>query len=234
MTALCSVVAVTAVMLTETVQPQGAKGGATAPYAAGPGDNSAAPFTDDTSQPVQDGDSTGPDPSAADASSAPPSASPSPSPAAAGPPPAVAAGSPPQDESPSPTPAPPPRTASYEAEAAGNTLTGSRILSCSGCSGGKKVGYVGKGGTLRFNTVTAGAGGVATLVISYVNGGSTRTAQLSVNGAAPVSVSFPNTGGWSTVGGLTVRVTVKAGGNQLMFFNDTAMAPDFDRITLLT
>jgi hypothetical protein len=41
--------------------------------------------------------------------------------------------------------------ASHEAEAPGNTLTGGAVVTgCGGCSGGAKVGYVGKGATLTF------------------------------------------------------------------------------------
>jgi alpha-galactosidase len=125
---------------------------------------------------------------------------------------------------------------SFEAESSVNTMPDTRTIGCSGCSGGKKVGYIGKGhGTLQFNNVTVAQDRSILVVISYVNGDSgNRTCQLSVNGGSPIALSFARTRDWSTTGGLTVRVTLKAGANRLLFSNPTDMAPDFDRITLLT
>jgi hypothetical protein len=125
---------------------------------------------------------------------------------------------------------------SFEAESSANTMPGTRTIGCSGCSGSKKVGYVGKGyGSLQFNNVTVAQDRSILMVISYVNGDSgNRTCQLSVNGGSPVTLSFARTKDWNTTGGLTVRITLKAGSNRLLFSNPTGMAPDFDRITLLT
>jgi Fungal chitosanase of glycosyl hydrolase group 75/Alpha-galactosidase, CBM13 domain len=126
-------------------------------------------------------------------------------------------------------------TASYEAEAAGNALAGgARVANCGGCSGGKRVGFVGNNkGTLQFTNVT-GTGGSATVTIAYLNGSATRTGQLSVNGATPTRLSFAGTGTWNTVGTLPVTVTLKAGANTIKFFNDSGWAPDFDKITVDT
>jgi hypothetical protein len=134
---------------------------------------------------------------------------------------------------PSPSPTRPPTPASYEAESSANTLAGSRVMSCSGCSGGKKVGDIGRGmGTLQFNSVTASASGTASLTIVYVNGGTTRTAQLSVDGGAAVTITFRGTRDWSTPGTVVVNVTLKSGVNTLKFFNTSSAAPDFDKITV--
>ena len=49
---------------------------------------------------------------------------------------------------------------SFEAESSANTLAGgAKVASCSACSGGQKVGFVGNGGTLTFNGVTASVTG---------------------------------------------------------------------------
>src|SRR5205823_14219086 len=129
--------------------------------------------------------------------------------------------------SPTPSPAPPPpspNTVSYEAESSGNSMPGTKVMSCTGCSGGRKVGDIGKGmGWRRFNGVTAATGGSVVIVIGYVNGGSNvRTAQLIVNGRAPVTLSFARTADWSTTGWLAVRVTLNAGSNSLEFTNSTS------------
>ncbi|WP_168119961.1 DUF4832 domain-containing protein [Paenibacillus sp. HB172176] len=123
-------------------------------------------------------------------------------------------------------------SASYEAEASGNTLLGGAVISsCSNCSGGSKVGYVGdNSGTLQFNGISAGAAGSATVTISYLNGGSARSAQMSVNGGAAVTVNFPGTGSWTTIGTVQSQINLNAGNNTIKFSNPSGWAPDFDRI----
>ncbi|WP_164472811.1 DUF4832 domain-containing protein [Cohnella candidum] len=123
---------------------------------------------------------------------------------------------------------------SYEAESAANTLAGgAATASCGTCSGGSKVGYVGNnGGTLQFNGINATNAGTYTLTVSYLNGDAARSAQMSVNGGAATSLSFPSTGGWSTAGTLQTSVQLSAGNNTIKFSNATGWAPDFDKITL--
>ena len=124
----------------------------------------------------------------------------------------------------------------YEAEASGNTLLGGAVSSsCSSCSGGNKVGYVGdNSGTLQFNGVSAAAAGNATVTISYLNGGSSRSAQMSVNGGSPVTVNFPGTGSWTTVGTVQAQASLNVGNNTIKFSNPSGWAPDFDRIEVST
>jgi Alpha-galactosidase, CBM13 domain len=252
-TALCSIVAVLAVLVTQTVHPRGATSGGASAYSAGQGNGAPAATDSGTTDQGQTDDGTPSDaPSTADSSGpaaapavppADPPAPPAAPPFAAPPPPAPAPdpapGHPTPSPSPSPTPSPappPPSTVSYEAEASSNSMPGTKVMSCSGCSGGRKVGDIGKGmGWLRFNGVSTASGGTVMIVIGYVNGGSTvRTAQLSINGGAPITLSFARTADWSTTGWLAVRVTLKAGSNNLEFTNPSSAAPDFDRITVLS
>jgi hypothetical protein len=127
---------------------------------------------------------------------------------------------------------------SYEAEAPANTLAGgATVAACATCSGGQKVGYVGNNaGTLQFNNVSSSTSGTYTLVIYYANGDTvTRTAAMSVNGGSAMTLSFPVTGGWTTVGSITTIATLNVGSsNTLKFANPTAgsWAPDFDRILI--
>jgi hypothetical protein len=125
-------------------------------------------------------------------------------------------------------------TTIYEAESTANTLSGgARVTTCTPCSSGKKVGYVGNNaGTLLFNGVTAANAGSFTLTIRYATG-SARKASLSVNSGAAISISFGSTGGFTTVGTKTVTVTLRAGKNTLKFFNTSAWAPDFDRVSVV-
>jgi hypothetical protein len=122
---------------------------------------------------------------------------------------------------------------SYEAESSANTLGGRAVIvACSTCSGGAKVGNVGKGGTLQFNNIQASSSGTHTLTFSYIDGDAGRTAQMSVNGGAATTVTFhgTNNGNWNVLQSMTVSVQLKAGSNTILFSNASASAPDFDRI----
>jgi alpha-galactosidase len=124
----------------------------------------------------------------------------------------------------------PPPPSSYEAEASGNTRTGTAaVAACAACSGGSKVGYVGNGATLRFNGVT---GGSSTVRI-YYSSAVTRTATVQVNGGAAATVTFPATADWDTVSSVVVTATVPSGSsNTVTIANPSGWAPDIDRITV--
>ncbi len=131
--------------------------------------------------------------------------------------------------------------ATYEAESSSNTLGGgAKVQSCSACSGGKNVGYIGKGGTLQFNNVSVSSAGSHRLVISYIDGdtstfgiGTYRTADISINGGSSFAVSFPATGDWNEVVTLNLALTLKAGNNTITFSNGSAYAPDIDKIDII-
>ncbi|WP_285114321.1 DUF4832 domain-containing protein [Leifsonia sp. fls2-241-R2A-40a] len=120
-------------------------------------------------------------------------------------------------------------SASYEAEAASNVLTGTAaVASCAACSGGSKVGYVGNGATLAFTGV---AGGVSSFRIAYASAVA-RTATVKVDGGTTTSVSFPATADWNTVGTITVNVAIPSGtSHTITIANPSGWAPDIDRIT---
>ncbi len=124
----------------------------------------------------------------------------------------------------------------YEAESSVNTLAGKAyVYSNSYFSGGAVVHALGLGGTLQFNKVTVPSAGAYTLTVSYVNGDTAaRTALVSVNGASPMTVSFPPLGTWSHYQTATVQVplTLSSGANTIKFSNPNAFAPDIDRIAL--
>lgn len=120
----------------------------------------------------------------------------------------------------------------YEAESSANTIAGgARLASCTDCSGGTKVGYVGSGGTLTFNNVNASAAGTYTLSIYYLSG-DPRPAYMSVNGASGTALSFASTGSFNTVGVYTLQVQLNSGSNTIEFYDSSAYAPDFDCITI--
>ncbi|HSZ28424.1 MAG TPA: fibronectin type III domain-containing protein, partial [Pseudonocardiaceae bacterium] len=122
----------------------------------------------------------------------------------------------------------------YEGESAANILAdGAVVQSCSACSGGLTVGYLGDGGTLTFPDISASSAGSYTMTVYYVDGDAGRSAVITVNGTA-TTVSFPgtNNGNWNTVQSLDVTVTLKAGTNTIEFSNPSAYAPDIDHITV--
>ena len=119
---------------------------------------------------------------------------------------------------------------SYEAEAA--TLAGgTTITNCAHCSGGKKLSYLGNGGTATFSGITEPAAGSYTLTVYFMSVGQARTAVLTVNGAAQ-TVSFPETPDYNTVVTKTVTVQLNAGNNTIEFSNPSAGAPNLDRIVV--
>jgi hypothetical protein len=117
---------------------------------------------------------------------------------------------------------------SFEAEASGNVRTGTAVTAaCTACSGGSKVGYIGNGATLRFTGVSAGP-----LRISYLSAVA-RTATVQVNGGTPVTVTFPATANWDTVGTVIPGITIPTGSaNTVTISNASDWAPDIDRITV--
>jgi hypothetical protein len=118
-------------------------------------------------------------------------------------------------------------------EAESGTLSGStRLSSCSACSGGTKVGFIGNGASnfVTVNGVTPSAAGNRTLTITYLLNGS-RSFFVSVNGAAAVEVKLTGTS-FSTPVTTTIPVTLNAGANSIKFSNSSAYAPDLDKISV--
>jgi alpha-galactosidase len=127
-------------------------------------------------------------------------------------------------------------TTGYLAAASGNTLAGGAVVqSCPACTGGQKVGYVGEGGTLTFNSVSASAAGVDPVLIEYCDGSSGdtgRSATITVNGVVVQTIVFTPTGSFSTPGTVTAYLPLKAGSNTVEFSDASAYAPDFNGIAV--
>ncbi len=122
----------------------------------------------------------------------------------------------------------------YEAEAPGNTLSGGALVSSSSnCSGGQKVGYIGNGATLQFNNINAGSAGSYRMTIYYLTAVN-RSLYYSVNNGTAIKIDGSATGGWDTVGNMTVTVSLNSGNNTIRFLNPSDWAPDVDRITMDT
>jgi Alpha galactosidase A/Alpha galactosidase C-terminal beta sandwich domain/Carbohydrate binding module (family 35) len=125
----------------------------------------------------------------------------------------------------------------YLAASSSSTLAGGAVVqSCGACTGGEKVGYVGDGGTLTLNGVSASAAGVYPVQIEYCDGtsGDTgRSATITVNGVVVQTIVFTPTGSFSTPGTVTAYLPLAAGSNTVEFSDASAYAPDFNGITVL-
>jgi hypothetical protein len=123
---------------------------------------------------------------------------------------------------------------SIEAEAPANTVGGgATIASCSGCSGGEKVGYLGGSGYLTMNNVHRDHAGTYLMTISYVDGDSSRTINVTVDGKQiDVPLSGTNDNDWNAVHQQTIAVPLAAGDNSIRFDNPGGYAPDIDKIVV--
>lgn len=125
-------------------------------------------------------------------------------------------------------------TTTYEAEAPGNTLTGgTQVVECRRCSGGARVTGLGFGGSLTFAGVLAESSGTAQVAVTYF-AAEARTASISLNGGAPVTVTFP--AGRRATRPVTVRVDapLAAGQNTVSIGNPAGPAPDIDKLVVTT
>lgn len=115
-----------------------------------------------------------------------------------------------------------PSETSTEAEASTSTLAnGAKTISCSGCSGGTSVGYIGgsPGGTLTFPSISSTVSTTTTIRIHYTNADSTqRYATVTVNGVAHI-VAFIPTGDDNTPGTATLTVPLTSGSSNKIVFS---------------
>jgi hypothetical protein len=130
---------------------------------------------------------------------------------------------------------PGPAETTPEAESSSNTLSnGAKILSCSGCSGGKSVGYVGgsSDGTLKFNGISSNATTKTTIQVRYENGDSTqRYAKVTVNGNSQILAFIPSTNG-NTPFSSTLHAELNAGSSNVITIEgyNGGWGPDVDRL----
>jgi len=120
-----------------------------------------------------------------------------------------------------------------EAEDSGNTIAGAaKVATCTACSGGHKVGYIGNGAAnyVTVNGITESAAGSHTLTFSYLVSG-TRSFSISVNGGPDIVEQLTGTS-FATPATASVTIQLNAGNNTIKFHNDTAYAPDLDVVTV--
>jgi alpha-galactosidase len=120
----------------------------------------------------------------------------------------------------------------YEAES--GILSGSAVVSsCSACSGGAKVGYLGGAvntNTVTFNNVEAKKDGIYRMEVDYLTQGP-RALVFSVNGGPSVTLNLGG-GSFNLPASTTVPVTLQAGFNTITFGNPGTYAADLDKIVI--
>jgi Alpha galactosidase A/Carbohydrate binding module (family 35)/Alpha galactosidase C-terminal beta sandwich domain len=112
-------------------------------------------------------------------------------------------------------------------------LLGSALYSqANTCSDGTKAGYIGNGGSVVFGSVYAAKAGTYNLSILYFTDPA-RPGTISVNNGAPVTVTFPSTGSFSTLGAITQPVLLNAGNNTITISAPSgSYGPDIDSVTV--
>jgi hypothetical protein len=121
----------------------------------------------------------------------------------------------------------------YLVDGPNSKLLGSAVYGhANTCSDGTKAGYVGNGGSVVFGNVYAAKAGTYNLSILYFTDPA-RPGTISVNNGAPVTVTFPSTGSFSTLGAVTQPVLLNAGYNTITVSGSgSSYAPDIDSITV--
>ena len=115
----------------------------------------------------------------------------------------------------------------------GSVADGGGAQSCSGCSGGSSVGYIGgsTGGSVTFSRVTSSASTKSSIRIKYLNGDSSqRFATVTVNGVSQKIAFLPTDSG--TPGSSVLNVNLNSGSSNTVVITTTdgTYGPDVDRI----
>lgn len=127
----------------------------------------------------------------------------------------------------------PPPQYTREAESGLNTLGGgANIVTEANASGGKKVGYIGSGGTLTFSNLSVAQSGPYVMRIYYLTGDN-REVHLNINGGATQKVLCFDSGSFNSVEYKEALVTLLAGNNTIVMSHAGGYSPDIDKIVLI-
>lgn len=125
----------------------------------------------------------------------------------------------------------------YEAEKAelsGKSCLATNLFNAQYFSGGQAAEYIGNGSdnAVTYN-IEAGTDGIYEINIYYISGNDRRF-MISVNGDDEnrIRTAKLNSGDWVTVKKETVYMKLNSGFNIIKFYNETAYAPNLDRISI--
>ncbi|KAI1812353.1 galactan 1,3-beta-galactosidase [Poronia punctata] len=110
---------------------------------------------------------------------------------------------------------------------------GAKEVSCSGCSGGTTVGYIGgsSGGSVTFSGIRSDAATRTSIRIKYMNGDSSqRFATITVNGKSQEVAFLPTSGG--NPGSSVLNADLQSGTSNTIVITTTdgSWGPDIDRL----
>jgi hypothetical protein len=127
------------------------------------------------------------------------------------------------------------RARTYEAESSYNTVAGTAYVVPQNNNFSATAYVTGVGGgaanTLQFNGVAAPSNDLYEVDLHYASA-TDCTAEMSLNGGAATTLSFPATGGNTTVGSISIYQRLSAGENTLRFSNSSNRAPNFDKLVV--
>ena len=108
-------------------------------------------------------------------------------------------------------------SAYYEAEDA--VITGAAVNSATSASGNRYVGGIDfDNSSVEFTTVNVPTDGTYPLSVAFANGfAESSFHRMTVNGGAPVTVTYPGTGGWEQFYVKSLDVELRAGDNTIRF-----------------
>jgi hypothetical protein len=120
-----------------------------------------------------------------------------------------------------------------EAESA-SVSNGAKVITCSGCNGGKAVGNIGGSGhgAVTFSGISSQSSGKTTIRIKYENGDSSqRFASVSVNGQAQTLAFLPSADG-NTPATSVLNAQLNSGSSNTITVTTTdgSWGPDVDRL----
>lgn len=119
----------------------------------------------------------------------------------------------------------------YEAESA--TINDAYVYTSSAASGGSYVGGIDNAGSYVSFAANAPSAGTYAMTVRYANGtGANATHNLTVNGGAAQTVTYPATAGWGQFGSVTANVTLAAGANTIRLSKGTTGYAELDYIQL--
>ncbi len=139
----------------------------------------------------------------------------------------------------------------FEAEGLGHVLNGSAVHNVcfqaftkmivpgadpgaitGACSGGARIRYIGNGSNnyVTMNNINVPSAGNYTMAV-YAMAKDARTFSISVNGGATKTLNV-QTPDFATALPFNLSVALNAGNNNIKFFNNSAYAPDLDRIVV--